>query len=167
MKHLLAKIKELQAREFDVVTSRGSLAIHQTQRNKAKAELIDALYQDLNEVFEQEGYQVFQTSSGPILEISNAHVEDQIMNNEDGDNYSGFLSIQFDAIMKNLDTDGSIEQEDYLRDQEAKKEKEEIKEKAKMKKIEKDAEMRAEKARRREEEIARLQALREKESDGK
>ena len=35
MKHLLKKLKELEERKFDVVMSRGPLALHQTQRNKA------------------------------------------------------------------------------------------------------------------------------------
>lgn len=38
MNNLIAKIKELETRNFDVVNSRGSLALQQTQRNAAKAE---------------------------------------------------------------------------------------------------------------------------------
>ena len=84
-----------------MVTSRGALAIHQTQRNKAKAELIEALHLDLKEVFEEEGYKVYQTASGPILEILNENVDEQISKSgEDSDFYSGMISIQFDAIMK-------------------------------------------------------------------
>lgn len=166
MKHLLAKIKELETREFDVVTSRGALAIHQTQRNKAKAELIEALYLDLKEVFEEEGYKVYQTASGPILEILNENVDEQISKSgEDSDFYTGMMSIQFDAIMKNLETDGSFEEENFLQDLAVKREKEALREANKLKKIQKDAEARAEKARRREEEILKLQAIRQAESE--
>lgn len=166
MKHLLAKIKELETREFDVVTSRGALAIHQTQRNKAKAELIEALHLDLKEVFEEEGYKVYQTASGPILEILNENVDEQIAKSgEDSDFYTGMISIQFDAIMKNLETDGSFEEENFLKDLAVKREKEALREANKLKKIQKDAEARAEKARRREEEILKLQAIRQAESE--
>ena len=166
MKHLLAKIKELETREFDVVTSRGALAIHQTQRNKAKAELIEALHLDLKEVFEEEGYKVYQTASGPILEILNENVDEQISKSgEDSDFYSGMISIQFDAIMKNLETDGSLEEQNFLQDLAVKREKEALREANKLKKIQKDAEARAEKARRREEEILKLQAIRQAESE--
>lgn len=166
MKHLLAKIKELETREFDVVTSRGALAIHQTQRNKAKAELIEALHLDLKEVFEEEGYKVYQTASGPILEILNENVDEQIAKSgEDSDFYSGMISIQFDAIMKNLETDGSLEEQNFLQDLAVKREKEALREANKLKKIQKDAEARAEKARKREEEILKLQAIRQAESE--
>lgn len=166
MKHLLAKIKELETREFDVVTSRGALAIHQTQRNKAKAELIEALHLDLKEVFEEEGYKVYQTASGPILEILNENVDEQISKSgEDSDFYSGMISIQFDAIMKNLETDGSLEEQNFLQDLAVKREKEALREASKLKKIQKDAEARAEKARKREEEILKLQAIRQAESE--
>lgn len=166
MKHLLAKIKELETREFDVVTSRGALAIHQTQRNKAKAELIEALHLDLKEVFEEEGYKVYQTASGPILEILNEKVDEQISKSgEDSDLYTGMISIQFDAIMKNLETDGSLEEETFLQDLAVKQEKEALREANKLKKIQRDAEIRAEKARKREEEILKLQAIRQAESE--
>lgn len=165
MKHLLNKIKELESRKFDVVISRGSLALHQTQRNQAKSEIIEALYQDLKEALSAEGYSVYSTGSGPILEILNPDTEDQILDSEDGKSYSGFISIQFDAIMKNLETNGAAEEAEYLAEQETKKAKLMQKEQEKILKIQRDAELRAEKTRRREEEIVRAQILREQQKD--
>lgn len=169
MKHLLAKLKELESREFDVVLSRGTLALHQTQRNQAKAEIIEAIFADIKDAVEPDGYQVYQTSYGPVLEFLNERVEDKIfkmVKPEEEDLYTGFISVQIDAIMKNLDTNGALDQADYIHILEEKKTREAEREKAKALKTQRDAELRAEKARRREEEIARLAAIKE-EQDSK
>lgn len=166
MKNLIAKIKELETREFDVVVSRGALSLHQTQRNQAKAELIEAFYQDLQENLEAAGYLVYQTDKGPIVEFLNENVENQILERgERADVYSGCISVQFDAIMKNLDTDGASEEISYLATKAEKERKADEREVAKQAKIQRDAELRAEKARAREEEIARVQILREQAAD--
>ena len=55
MKNLLNKLKELEQRDFDVVISRGTLALQQTQRNTAKAEIIKAIYTDIKAALEPEG----------------------------------------------------------------------------------------------------------------
>lgn len=171
MKHLLAKLRELEERDFNVVLSRGTLALHQTQRNQAKAELIHALYEDIKEAIEPEGYQIYQTSYGPVLEFLNDSVEDKIIRMakpEEEDLYTGLISIQIDAIMKNLDTNGALDEADYKHILEEKRLREAEREKAKQLKMQRDAEVRAEKARRREEEIARMAAIKqEQESEGK
>lgn len=166
MKHLIAKIKELEARDFDVVASRGSLALHQTQRNQAKAEIIEAFYTDLKESLGEAGYGVYQTANGPIVEFLHEGVENQITERgENLDIYSGFISIQFDAVMKNLDTSGPDEEVDYLAVKAEKERKAREREAAKQAKIQRDAELRAEKARIREEEMTRVQILREQKAD--
>lgn len=168
MRHLITKLKELEQRELKVVVSRGALALQQTQRNEAKSEIIEALYKDIKEAAEAEGYQVYITAEGPILEFLNLGVEDQVLRMaKDGekDIYTGFASIQFDAIMKNLDTNGELDQEDYRITREAKRQKEEAKQKAKEQKMQRDAEIRAERARRREEEIMRIAAMKIEQED--
>lgn len=165
MKNLIAKLKELETRNFDVVNSRGSLALQQTQRNKAKAEIVEALFLDIKEALAEEGYMVYQTATGPILEFLNRGVEEQIAAKGGSDYCPGTISIQLDAVMKNLDIDGSIEEADYLAEAKAKAEKEAKREREKQAKIQRDAELRAEKTRRREEEIARAQILRERLQD--
>lgn len=171
MQNLLNKLKELEQREFDVVVSRGALALHQTQRNAAKAELIEAIYEDIKAALEPEGYQVYRTEYGPVLEFLNDVVESKIMKmtkKGEEDVYSGFISVQFDAIMKNLDTNAEHDEIQYLEDLEQKRIRELEKQKSKLTKAQKDAETRAEKARRREEEIARIEALKqERELDGR
>ena len=70
--------------------------------------------------------------------------------------------------MKNLDTNASHDEVMYYDDLEQKRIKEEMKEKQRLQKSQKDAEIRAEKARRREEEIARIEAFKqEKELEAK
>lgn len=164
MKHLLAKIQELETREFDVVESRGSLALHQTQRNKAKAELVEAFYLDLKESLNKEGYNVYITSAGPIIEFLNKNVEDQIFS-RDEKGYTGMISIQLDTVMKNLDVNGENEELDYKISVADRLEKEKKAEEAKQRKIQKDAEIRAERSRRREEEMLRAQMLKEQAED--
>lgn len=171
MQNLLNKLRELEQRDFDVVVSRGSLALHQTQRNTAKAEIIKAIYADIKAALEPEGYQVYETEYGPVLEFLNEKVDEKISRmtkKGEEDLYTGFISVQVDAIMKNLDTNASHDEVMYLEDLEQKRFKEEMKEKQKLQKSQKDAEIRAEKARRREEEIARIEAFKqEKELDAK
>lgn len=164
MEHLLAKLKELETRDFEVVVSRGSLALQQTQRNQAKAEVIQAIFQDIQKAIEPEGYEMYQTEYGPVLEFLNDKVEQKILKmvkKGEEDVYSGFISIQIDAVMKNLDTNAAHDEITYFETIEQKRLREEEKEKAKLNKTQKDAEIRAEKARRREEEIARIEAMKQ------
>jgi hypothetical protein len=161
MKYLIAKLKELEERDITVVTSRGSLSLQQTQRNQAKAELLEALYKDLKSELSKEGYSVYITSYGPVIEFNNSIVESQIDKLDQDDLCSGFISVQLDAVMKNLDTDAELDEENFLHEMEEKEARKAERESAKQAKTERDAELRAEKARRREEEIIRLQSRKE------
>lgn len=161
MQNLIKTLKDIAERDLDVVSSRGSLAIQQTQRNSLKTEVLNALHQDLIEQLEKEGFGVFITPYGPVIELLNTKVEEQVIKMDDGDLCSGFISIQLDAVMKNLDTNPEIDEQSYLHDLEQKRLRAEEKERAKRAKTQRDAEKRAEKARQREEAIARLQLSRE------
>lgn len=161
MQNLIDKLRELEERDFTVVSSRGSLSLQQTQRNQAKAEILDAIYQDMLDALEEEGYSVYITGYGPVIEFMNEKVEDQVLQMDDDGLCSGFISVQLDAVMKNLDTNGQLDEESYLHDKEQKELRAAEREKAKRVKTERDAEIRAEKARQREEAIARVQARKE------
>lgn len=161
MRNLISKLNELKEREFEVGTSRGSLALQQTQRNNAKAEILDAIYTDVKEALEAEGYDVYKTHYGPVIELLNPHVEKKVLRMDKEGICSGFIAIQLDAVMKNLDTNAELDEESYLHELEQKRLRKEERERAKRIKIERDAELRAEKARKREEEMARLQRERD------
>jgi len=161
MKNLINKLQELEERDLTVVTSRGSLSLQQTQRNQAKAELLEALYADLKEQLSKEGYSVYITAYGPVIEFNNAGVEDQIDKLDKDGLCTGFISVQIDAVMKNLDTDAGLDEENFLHERAEKEARKAERELAKQAKTERDAELRAEKARRREEEIAKLQSRKE------
>ena len=161
MKNLIKVLKELQERNFDVGTSRGSLALQQTQRNKAKADILNAIYEDAKETLEEEGFTVYRTHYGPVVEILNEEVERKVLKMDDKGLCSGFIAIQLDAVMKNLDTNAELDEQSFLHELEQKQLRKEERERAKKQKIERDAEVRAEKARKREEEMARLQRERD------
>lgn len=161
MNNLIRKLKELEKRDFKVVVSRGSLSLQQTQRNQAKAEILDAIFQDAKEVLEKEGYGVYITNYGPVIEFLNPTVEEQVLKMDNENICSGFISIQLDAVMKNLDTSAEIDEQSYIHDLEQKELRRQEKERAKQEKTRRDAELRAEKARLREEAIARIQAREE------
>lgn len=165
MKNLTQKLKELQERDFTVVVSRGTLALQQTERNKAKAEIVDAIYKDLKETLEPQGFQIYETAYGPVIELLNPNVDKKVVRmakEGEEDIYTGFISIQLDAIMKNLDTNALYDEIDHRAVLAEKQRREEEKLKRQKSKKQKDAEIRAEKARRREEEIMRLAALQQK-----
>lgn len=168
MRHLVSKLQELEEREFKVVVSRGTLALQQTERNRAKAEIIDALYKDIKEAIEPEGFQIYETSYGPVIEFLNEKVEDRVLamsKPEEKDTYTGFTSIQIDAIMKNLDTNGALDEVDHHHVLRQKEDREEARAKMIADKMKRDAEMRAEKARRREAEILRMTALKQEQEE--
>jgi hypothetical protein len=158
MKYTIEKLNELRKRDFKVVVSRGSFSLHQTQRNQAKAELLQAIYSDLKDALKDTEFEVYQTAYGPVLDFLNQSVESQIEDLDDEGICSGHVSIQLDAVMKNLDTNAEIDEEAYLLDEKERQAKAAEKERQKKAKTQMDAEIRAEKARRREEEIARIQS---------
>jgi hypothetical protein len=145
--NLIQKLQELKEREFVVGTSKGSLAVQQTERNLVKAEIISALFKDLQDIGEAAECEVYITRDGPIIEIQNESIERQIERLDEDDLCTGMLSLEFDVIIKNLDYDASISQEEYLDDlRNAAEKAAKLAEETEKKKL-KDAEARAEKSR--------------------
>lgn len=161
MNNLIEKLEELEERHFTVVSSRGSLSLQQTQRNETKAEILNAIFADVKEALEESGYSVYMTGYGPVIEFLNSGVEEQVLKMDNTGLCSGFVSVQLDAVMKNLDTNAEIDQQNYFHEKEQKELRKAEKDRAKKAKTERDAEIRAEKARQREEAIARLQSRQE------
>lgn len=177
MEHLIKALKEIQVQEFEVATSRGVLALQQTQRNATKAKVLEAFYKDLQETLEEEGFNVYLTAYGPVIEVLNDKVMEDVYTKEHqawlkdgnrgnkakwlkaiGDNRpSGQITIQMDSIMKNLDTNAELDAADFEHEKEQKRIREEEKAKKKRAKIERDAEARAEKNRLREEKLAKIE----------
>ena len=83
----------------------------------------------------------------------------------DGDS-EGYISVEFNCKIKNLDYDAHIEQLVFQAEQEAKLEKEKAREKAKQEKMKRDAEARAAQAAIRERKLAELLARNEKANEG-
>lgn len=163
MENLLQVLQEIEEQNFKVVSSRGSLSLQQTQRNETKARLLEAIYDDVKDFLDEQGYTVYMTSYGPVIEVLNSGVESQVLDLDK--TCSGFIPIQLDAVMKNLDINAAVDEQDYLHLQEQKRLRAEEKERAKRAKTLRDAEIRAEKARMREAEMARIEAIkRQKES---
>ena len=176
MKHLREALKEMGEYEFKVTTSRGVLALHQTQRNDWKAKILDALRKDIEEELGKDGHAVRDTAYGPVIELYNEHVESEVFSKEykawlaEGNRGSmqdflkkekalpsGMISIQADFILKNLDTNAQIDEADYLHEKEQKELRKKEAEEKKRKKIMRDAEVRAERKRKREEQLAKLE----------
>ena len=180
MKNLIKVLREMEEEKFEVATSRGVLALQQTQRNDAKAKVLEAFYKDMQEELSEAGFEVYQTSYGPVIEIYNEKVENDVYQKEfevwkqQGNKGkmkdfisakkdvlpSGRITIQSDWIMKNLDTNASIDEASYIMEKEQKALREKEKANAKRRKIERDAEIRAEKARKREEAVAKIERSR-------
>jgi len=177
MKHTIKVLKEMEEQAFTVATSRGVLALQQTQRNDSKAKLLEAFYLDMQETLGEAGFEVYETSYGPVIEVYNEKVETDVYQKEfelwkkQGNTGkmaefiskkrdvlpSGRITIQADWIMKNLDTNAGIDQATYVMEKEQKEIREQEKANKKRKKIERDAELRAEKARKREEAVAKIE----------
>lgn len=157
MVNLKNKIKELASQDLIVGTSRGVLAVQQTQRNAIKKELIEALYQDLLNL-DLEEITVNFTKEGPVVGVMNDSVEEQVFKQDKDALHQSLIPLQFDIKIKNLDFDPELEEEFYMQELEAKEAKAQEKEQLKQEKIERDAAERARKAREREARIAELVA---------
>lgn len=162
----IEKIRDIKEKELQVGTSRGVLSIQQTQRNNEKAELMDAFYEGLNELANEMGVEVYTTKEGPVIEIQNESVEDQVGRMDRDDLCNGMISIQLDLKIKNLDYDAAEMEEQYLFDKREKEEKARAKAAEQQRKTERDAEMRAEKARLRQAKMEKyLQAENEQDQE--
>lgn len=152
-------MQDLQETQFEVVRSRGSLALQQTQRNVQKAELMEAFFDGLEQVGEEYGFDVYKTAEGVILEVKNERVMRRVLtmrDKEDEADVVGYISIEHNLKIKNLDYNAELEEDLYLQEIEEARLKAEQKEKEKKTKIKFDAELRAGKARIREQKIAQL-----------
>ena len=161
---LIAKIRDIKEKELQVGTSRCVLSIQQTQRNNEKAELIEAFYEGLNDLANEMGVEVYITKEGPVIEIQNESVENQVSRMDEDDLCNGMISIQLDLKIKNLDYDAAEMEEQYLFDKREKEEKARAKAAEQRRKTERDAEVRAEKARLRQ---AKMEKYLQAESESK
>jgi hypothetical protein len=158
-------IEKMADESFEVVRSRGSLALQQTQRNKTKAELMKALYEGFQEVGAEYGFDVYITSDGVIFEVNNENVIRKVNRMKDPqheEDVQGFISLELNVKIKNLDYDAEIEEEAYFSAIKEAEEKAKKKEAQKREQIKRDAEMRAGRARLREQKI--LSLLKEEEN---
>ena len=159
-KEFIELIRDIEKREIDVVRSRGALALQQTQRNALKNEIMEAFQAGLEELGDKTGIDFYETSDGIIMEIDNDHVRKRVsrMKDESDGDSEGYISIEFNCKIKNLDYDAELEEFIFKEERAEKTEKEKSREKAKQEKIRRDAEGRAAHARNRERKLAALLA---------
>ena len=127
MENLKQLIQELNSRELKISKTTKGEMIHQTQRNGIKAELMTALFNDIKAINEY----TFRTSDGVVFEIENESIKNGI-SNELG---SGAITICLDLKVMSLETDASVDSEDYENLLQEKQEKAEKKKKDKAEKI--------------------------------
>ena len=159
-KDFIELIRDIEQREIEVVRSRGALALQQTQRNLLKNEIMEAFQMGLEELGDKAGVDFYETGDGIIMEIDNEHVKKRVSrmkDQSDGDS-EGYISIEFNCKIKNLDYDAEVEEFIFQEERAEKAEKEKSREKAKQEKIRRDAESRAAHARNRERKLAALLA---------
>ncbi len=167
-KEFIELIRDVEKREIEVVRSRGALALQQTQRNALKKEIMEAFQAGLRELGNKAGVDFYETADGIVMEIDNEHVRKRVSrmkDKNDGDS-EGYISVEFNCKIKNLDYDAHIEQLLFQAEKEAKLEKEKAREKAKQEKMKRDAEARAAQAAIRERKLAELLARNEKANGG-
>ena len=163
-KDFIELIRDIEKREIEVVRSRGALALQQTQRNALKNEIMEAFQTGLEELGDEVGIDFYETSDGIIMEIDNEYVRKRVsrMKDESDGDSEGFISIEFNCKIKNLDYDAEVEEFIFQEERAEKLEKEKAREKAKQAKIKRDAENRAVQARARERKMAELIARNER-----
>jgi hypothetical protein len=152
-------IEQLQDQEFEVVRSRGSLALQQTQRNQMKEQLMQAMHEGFQELGDEYGFDVYFTAEGIIFEVKNMNVIKRVNRMRDIEHekdIKGYISLEHNIKIKNLDYDAEVEEESYLSELAEEEQQAKIKEAQKRDKIKRDAELRAGKARMREQKIAAL-----------
>ena len=131
MDKMLNLIVELKTRDFKITTNnKGVEQLQQTQRNNLKAELVNALFQDIASKYEY----AYRVKDGIMLEIANDSVADKIKN-ESG---SGAISVVIDIKINDLETNAETESESYKVEQAEKLEKKAKAEKSKTEKIARD-----------------------------
>ena len=134
MEKLLKLIEETKTTDFKITKSTKGEQLQQTQRNKLKKDLIQALQEDIKTKYPY----VFRGKDGIILEIANDSVADNITN-ELG---SGAITIAIDIKVKDLETNAENLAEDYAIDLAEKEEKAKKKAEQKARKIAEDTKRR-------------------------
>lgn len=134
MEKLLKLIEETKTTNFKITKSTKGEQLQQTQRNKLKKDLIQALQEDIKTKYPY----VFRGKDGIILEIANDSVADNITN-ELG---SGAITIAIDIKVKDLETNAENLAEDYAIDLAEKEEKAKKKAEQKARKIAEDTKRR-------------------------
>ena len=134
MEKLLKLIEETKTTNFKITKSTKGEQLQQTQRNKLKKDLIQALQEDIKTKYPY----VFRGKDGIILEIANDSVADNITN-ELG---SGSITIAIDIKVKDLETNAENLAEDYAIDLAEKEEKAKKKAEQKARKIAEDTKRR-------------------------
>ena len=134
MEKLLKLIEETKTTNFKITKSTKGEQLQQTQRNKLKKDLIQALQEDIKTKYAY----VFRGKDGIILEIANDSVADNITN-EFG---SGAITIAIDIKVKDLETNAEDLAEDYAIDLAEKEEKAKKKAEQKARKIAEDTKRR-------------------------
>lgn len=159
-KDFIDLIREIENEKIEVVRSRGALALQQTQRNLLKNRIMEAFQKGLDELGEKAGVDFYETNDGIIMEIDNKDVRNKVkrMRDENDGEGEGYISVEFNCKIKNLDYDAEIEERLYQEEKAIKEEKARRREKEKQEKIRQDAEMRAVRARMRERKLAELLA---------
>lgn len=146
MKNLMTVFQKLAEMKLTISERAGVKVIQATQLASIKAELMNALAQDLEAMFNETelAFNVGMTADGLVSTVENDSVE----------SVNGEVAIQFDVKVKNLEFDFADENEQYIAEQEAKAKEKEIAEQNKQAKIKRDAELRA--AKKREKELKAL-----------
>ena len=131
MKNLSNLLTALKNRTFKITVGKDRKEkIQQTDSNKLKQEVADAIAQDIAEITPY----IYKTDKGYLLEIENQSIADNITN-EDG---SGAITVEIVCVVKGLDTDAKFEGECYTTKQEEKAEKAKVKAEEKARKIARD-----------------------------
>lgn len=135
----MAVFEKLANQKLTISERAGVKVIQATELAKIKSELMNALAQDLNEMFNETAvaFNVGFTADGLVATVENESVE----------KVNGEVAIQFDVKVKNLEYDFATENEMFIEQEALKAQEKAAAEEAKKAKIKKDAELRAQKAR--------------------
>lgn len=135
----MAVFEKLASQKLTISERAGVKVIQATELAKIKSELMNALAQDLNVMFNETvvAFNVGFTADGLVATVENESVEQ----------VNGEVAIQFDVKVKNLEYDFATENEMFIEQEALKAQEKAIAEENKKAKIKKDAELRAQKAR--------------------
>ncbi len=107
MENLMKLLDELQVKSFRITETKNGEAIHQTERNKLKADILDALFHDIQARYEY----TYRSEEGILIEIANQSIADALQSEEG----SGAITVCLDLKVKNLDCNAENESADYMR----------------------------------------------------